>query len=62
MYILDKEANKETEYVCDNCGAIIDEYEYFSNSGVCDRCFEEEKSKNSHRDNFYHIKNFDVLQ
>ena len=51
MYILDKETDKETEYVCDNCGAIIDEYEYFSNCGVCDccfeRCFEHDKIKES---------------
>ena len=61
MYILDKEADKETEYVCENCGAIVDEYEYFSNCGVCDCCFEHAKIKESEQSNFYHVKNYNVL-
>lgn len=61
MYFMDKEADKEEEYICENCGAIVDEYEYFSNCGVCDRCFEEAKVKDSEQDNFYHIKNSNVL-
>lgn len=44
--------NEENEeyMVCENCGAYIDEYEYYSNCGVCDKCFSEIKNNKDFND------------